>query len=97
MTVVSRPTGVKSSLGGSYTLPIHPCGHAPARSVVPWRAEAGTAGRAVVVGAGKMGLPLAVQFARHGWHVTAVDVNPDVVAAINAGKSHVAEEPGLAE
>jgi nucleotide sugar dehydrogenase len=51
----------------------------------------------VVVGAGKMGLPLAVQFARHGWHVTAVDVNPDVVAAINAGRSHVAEEPGLAE
>jgi len=25
-----------------------------------------------------MGLPLAVQFARHGWDVTAVDVNPDV-------------------
>jgi nucleotide sugar dehydrogenase len=97
MTVVSRPTGVKSSLGGSYSLPIHPCGHAPARSVVPWRAVAGTTGRAVVVGAGKMGLPLAVQFARHGWHVTAVDVNPDVVASINAGKSHVAEEPGLAE
>jgi nucleotide sugar dehydrogenase len=44
-----------------------------------------------------MGLPLAVQFARHGWHVAAVDWNPDVVAAINAGQSHVAEEPGLAE
>jgi nucleotide sugar dehydrogenase len=44
-----------------------------------------------------MGLPLAVQFARHGWHVTAVDVKPDVVAEINAGRSHVAEEPGLAE
>ena len=27
----------------------------------------------------------------------AVDVNADVVAAINAGRSHVAEEPGLAE
>jgi nucleotide sugar dehydrogenase len=97
VTVVSRPTGVKSSLGGSYSLPIHPCIHPVARSVHPWAAEAGTAGRAVVVGAGKMGLPLAVQFARHGWHVTAVDVNPDVVAAINAGESHVAEEPGLAE
>ena len=44
-----------------------------------------------------MGLPLAVQFARHGWNVTAVDVNPEVVAAINEGRSHVAEEPGLAE
>jgi len=38
-----------------------------------------------------------VQFARHGWHVTAVDVNPDVVAAINAGRSQIAGEPGLAE
>ena len=97
MTVVSRPSGVKSSLGGSYTLPIRPCRHAPARSMTPWAAEPGTAGRAVVVGAGKMGLPLAVQFARHGWHVTAVDVNPDVVAAINAGRSQIAAEPGLAE
>lgn len=97
MTVVSRPTGVKSSLGGSYTLPIHPCVHAAARSVHPWAAEAGTAGRAIVVGAGKMGLPLAVQFARHGWHVTAIDVNSDVVAAINAGRSLVAGEPGLDE
>jgi nucleotide sugar dehydrogenase len=97
MTVVSRPSGVKTSLGGSYELPVRPCVHVPARSVHPWLAEPGTAGRAVVVGAGKMGLPLAVQFARHGWHVTAVDVNPDVVAAINAGQSHVAEEPGLAQ
>jgi nucleotide sugar dehydrogenase len=97
MTVVSRPSGVKSSLGGSYALPIRPCRHAPARFLTPWVAEPGTAGRAVVVGAGKMGLPLAVQFARHGWHVTAVDVNPDVVAAINAGRSQIAAEPGLAE
>jgi nucleotide sugar dehydrogenase len=59
--------------------------------------EAGTVGRAVVVGAGKMGLPLAVQFASHGWDVTAVDVNPAVVATVNAGRSHVTEEPGLAE
>ncbi|HEX7544346.1 MAG TPA: nucleotide sugar dehydrogenase [Candidatus Limnocylindrales bacterium] len=97
MTVVSRPSGVKSSLGGSYALPIRPCRHAPARSLTPWVTQPGTAGRAVVVGAGKMGLPLAVQFARHGWHVTAVDVNPDVVAAINAGRSQIAAEPGLAE
>ena len=44
-----------------------------------------------------MGLPLAAQFASHGWHVIAVDVNPAVVDAINAGRSHVGEEPGLAE
>ena len=97
MSVVSRPSGVKSSLGGSYVLPIRPCSHVSPRSAHPWVAEAGTVGRSVVVGAGKMGLPLAVQFARHGWHVTAVDVNPDVVAAINAGRSQIAEEPGLAE
>jgi nucleotide sugar dehydrogenase len=50
-----------------------------------------------VVGAGKMGLPLAAQFASHGWSVIAVDIDPAVVAAINEGRSHVAEEPGLAE
>jgi nucleotide sugar dehydrogenase len=97
MSIVSRPSKVPSLLGGSINPPINPCSHAPARPVRPWTAEAGTAGRAVVVGAGKMGLPLAAQFAGHGWDVTAVDVNPKVVAAINAGGSHVPEEPGLAE
>ncbi len=50
-----------------------------------------------VVGAGKMGLPLAAQFASHGWSVIAVDVNEAVVASINDGRAHVDEEPGLAE
>jgi nucleotide sugar dehydrogenase len=97
MTIVSRPSRVVSLLGGSIATPANTCSHGTPRSVSPWSGEPGTVGRAVVVGAGKMGLPLAVQFARHGWHVTAVDVNPAVVAAINAGQSHVAEEPGLAE
>ena len=44
-----------------------------------------------------MGLPLAAQFADHGWRVTAVDVQQAVVDAINEGRSHVGEEPGLAE
>ncbi len=44
-----------------------------------------------------MGLPLCAQFADHGWHVIAVDVQQSVVDAINDGQSHVAEEPGLAE
>ncbi|MGD0018894.1 MAG: nucleotide sugar dehydrogenase [Candidatus Limnocylindrales bacterium] len=97
MTIVPSPSRVPSFLGGAITPPVNPCTHGKPRAVSPWAGEAGTVGRAVVVGAGKMGLPLAVQFARHGWDVTAVDVNPDVVAAINAGRSHVTEEPGLAE
>ena len=44
-----------------------------------------------------MGLPLAAQFASHGWRVIAVDVQQAVVDAINDGRSHVGEEPGLAE
>jgi nucleotide sugar dehydrogenase len=97
MTIVARPSRVVSLLGGSIAQTPNQCVHRAPRMVSPWTAEPGTVGRAVVVGAGKMGLPLAVQFARHGWHVTAVDVNPSVVAAINAGRSHVTEEPGLAE
>ncbi len=97
MSIVSQPSRVPSFLGGSITPPVNECTHSGQRSVSPWTGEPGTVGRAVVVGAGKMGLPLAAQFGRHGWHVTAVDVNPDVVAAINEGRSHVTEEPGLAE
>jgi nucleotide sugar dehydrogenase len=44
-----------------------------------------------------MGLPLAAQFASHGWSVIAVDVNEAVVAALNEGRAHVTEEPDLAE
>lgn len=86
-----------SMLGGSIELAPAPCSHPPARSVRPWTGAEGTAGTVAVVGAGKMGLPLCVQFARHGWRVIAVDVNPAVVEAINAGRSHIANEPGLAE
>ena len=97
MTIVSKPSRVVSLLGGSITPPPNPCTHAAPTVARPWTGEPGTAGKAVVVGAGKMGLPLAAQFGRHGWDVTAVDVNQVVVDAINAGHSHVAEEPGLAE
>ena len=98
MTVTTRVLdAAPSMLGGTIQLPSNPCVHPPARSVSPWVGEPGTAGRVAVVGAGKMGLPLAAQFALHGWHVTAVDVQEAVVAAINEGRSHVAEEPGLAE
>jgi nucleotide sugar dehydrogenase len=97
MTIVSRPTSVESLLGGSIELPVRACGHEPAREVAPWVGEPGTAGTVAVVGAGKMGLPLCAQFADHGWRVTAIDVQQSVVDAINEGRSHVLEEPGLAD
>jgi NADPH-dependent 2,4-dienoyl-CoA reductase/sulfur reductase-like enzyme len=98
MTVSTRSLdAVPSLLGGSIELPANVCTHPPARPVSPWVGETGTAGRVAVVGAGKMGLPLAAQFAAHGWNVIAVDIQESVVAAINEGRSHVEEEPGLAE
>ncbi len=97
MTIVSRPTSSQSLLGGSIELPIHACAHEPTVDVSPWVAEPGTAGHVAVVGAGKMGLPLAAQFADHGWRVTAVDIQQAVVDAINEGRSLIGEEPGLAE
>ena len=96
MTITSRPTTTADLAGGSITSEPNPCRHATARRVSPWRGEPGTAGVVAVVGAGKMGLPLAAQFASHGWSVIAVDIDEAVVAAINDGRSHVDEEPGLA-
>ena len=48
-----------------------------------------------VVGLGKIGLPLAVQYAQHGWRVIGCDINPQVVEMINTGQSHIQEEPEL--
>ena len=50
-----------------------------------------------VVGLGKIGLPLAVHYARYGYRVIGCDINPQVVETVNAGKAHVQEETGLAE
>lgn len=50
-----------------------------------------------VVGLGKIGLPLAAQFANKGLYVIGCDVMPAVVASINRGESHIHEEAGLAE
>jgi nucleotide sugar dehydrogenase len=50
-----------------------------------------------VVGLGKIGLPLAVQFAGKGLHVIGCDVLKEVVATINNGHAHIHEEPGLEE
>lgn len=49
-----------------------------------------------VVGLGKIGLPLAVQYAQHGKRVIGCDINTQVVETINAGRTHVQEEPELA-
>jgi nucleotide sugar dehydrogenase len=98
MTSPAHPAlGAPSLLGGSIVLPVNACRHAATRSVSPWTGEPGTTGTVAVIGAGKMGLPLAAQFAGHGWTVIAVDIDPLVVESINAGRSHVGEEPGLAD
>jgi nucleotide sugar dehydrogenase len=97
MTITNRPTTTASLAGGAITLEPNPCRHGTASRVSPWRGASGSAGVVAVVGAGKMGLPLAGQFASHGWSVIAVDIDQAVVAAINDGVSHVDTEPGLAE
>ena len=50
-----------------------------------------------VVGLGKIGLPLAAQFASKGMRVIGCDVLHSVVDAVNAGLSHIREEAGLEE
>lgn len=50
-----------------------------------------------VVGLGKIGLPLAAQFASAGLQVTGCDISQKVVDSVNAGQSHIREEAGLAE
>lgn len=54
------------------------------------------AARVAVVGAGKMGLPIACKFASRGARVTACDTNADLVARVMAGECPF-DEPGLAE
>ncbi len=52
--------------------------------------------RVTVVGAGKMGLPLACVIASNGAQVFAADINPELVDKINAGQDPFGE-PGLGE
>ncbi|TWE12008.1 nucleotide sugar dehydrogenase [Rudaeicoccus suwonensis] len=53
--------------------------------------------KVTVVGLGKIGLPLAVQFARSGAEVFGADVNPAVVDLVNAGKEPFPGEAHLGE
>jgi len=48
-----------------------------------------------VIGLGKMGLPIAAQYASRGHTVIGVDIRRDVVATVNAGKSHIGGEAFL--
>jgi nucleotide sugar dehydrogenase len=50
-----------------------------------------------IVGLGRIGLPSATAFAQSGLQVLASDINPQVVEAVNAGKSRFVDEPGLNE
>ena len=46
-----------------------------------------------IIGLGYVGLPLAVEVARSGYRTMGFDVNPGVVASINAGESHIQDVP----
>ena len=51
--------------------------------------------RIAVIALGKIGLPLAVQFADKGHEVVGVDVNADTVASVNAGREPFPGETDL--
>ena len=42
-----------------------------------------------VIGLGYVGLPLAVEFARHGFSVTGFDIDENKARAINASRSYI--------
>jgi UDP-N-acetyl-D-glucosamine dehydrogenase len=51
------------------------------------------AARVGIVGLGYVGLPLAVEFAKAGFSVTGIDVNPAKAERVNAGDSYVGDIP----
>lgn len=53
--------------------------------------------RIAVVALGKIGLPLATQFATSGHEVIGVDLNPNTVRSVNEGVPHFPGEAHLAE
>ena len=61
-------------------------------SVLKTKIEERTATIAVL-GLGYVGLPLAVEFARSGFHVIGVDLSEAKVAAVNAGQSYIKDVP----
>lgn len=53
--------------------------------------------KVAVVGLGKIGLPLAAQYAARGHHVVGVDIDTDLVACINDGREPFPGEAQLAD
>src|SRR5690348_2668311 len=49
--------------------------------------------RVGIVGLGYVGLPLATEFAKAGFHVTGIDVQHSKVDSLNRGRSHVQDVP----
>jgi UDP-N-acetyl-D-glucosamine dehydrogenase len=49
-----------------------------------------------VIGMGYVGLPLAVEFAKAGFHVIGYDISQRVVKLLNDGGSHIADVPASA-
>jgi len=49
-----------------------------------------------IIGAGYVGLPLAVEFAQAGFSTTCFDVDPEKVDTINRGRSHIKDIKGVA-
>jgi len=58
------------------------------------RIESRTA-RVTVIGQGYVGLPLAVEFAKAGFTVTGLDNDPDRVAGLASGRSHIPDVPSV--
>ena len=50
--------------------------------------------RVGIVGLGYVGLPLAVEFAKAGFHVTGIDLQQSRVDRLNQGESYVQDVPG---
>ena len=50
-----------------------------------------------VVGLGRIGLPLAAQYASQGLTVTGCDINADIVAEVAQGRCPYPDEEGLDE
>jgi UDP-N-acetyl-D-glucosamine dehydrogenase len=47
--------------------------------------------RVGIVGLGYVGLPLAVEFAKAGFHVTGIDISEEKAARVNAGDSYIGD------
>lgn len=52
-------------------------------------------GCVAVVGLGRIGLPLAIQYAWRSYRVIGCDIDARVVEGVNAGRAHIQEEPEL--